>query len=30
LLGVPLESQQIAKGIVFLVVVWADSVLRHP
>jgi ribose transport system permease protein len=29
LLGVPLESQQIAKGIVFLVVVWADSVLRH-
>ena len=30
LLGVPLESQQIAKGFVFLVVVWADSVLRHP
>jgi ribose transport system permease protein len=30
LLGVPFESQQIAKGIVFLVVVWTDSVLRHP
>jgi ribose transport system permease protein len=30
LLSVPIEGQQIAKGLVFLVVVWADSVLRHP
>ncbi len=30
LLDVPIEAQQIAKGLVFLVVVWADSVLRHP
>lgn len=30
LLSVPIEGQQIAKGIVFLAVVWADSVLRHP
>ena len=30
LLDVPFESQQIAKGAVFLFVVWADSVLRRP
>jgi ABC-type xylose transport system permease subunit len=30
LLSVPIEGQQIAKGLVFLAVVWADSVLRHP
>ena len=30
LLSVPIEAQQIAKGAVFLAVVWADSVLRHP
>jgi ribose transport system permease protein len=30
LLSVPIEGQQIAKGAVFLAVVWADSVLRHP
>jgi ribose transport system permease protein len=29
LLSVPIEGQQIAKGLVFLAVVWADSVLRH-
>jgi ribose transport system permease protein len=28
LLSVPIEGQQIAKGLVFLAVVWADSVLR--
>jgi ribose/xylose/arabinose/galactoside ABC-type transport system permease subunit len=28
LLDVPIEGQQIAKGLVFLAVVWADSVLR--
>jgi ribose/xylose/arabinose/galactoside ABC-type transport system permease subunit len=30
LLSIPFESQQIAKGLVFLAVVWADSVLRKP
>jgi ribose transport system permease protein len=30
LLNVPIESQQIAKGLVFLSVVWADSLMRHP
>jgi ribose transport system permease protein len=30
LLSIPIESQQIAKGLVFLAVVWADSVLRKP
>jgi ribose/xylose/arabinose/galactoside ABC-type transport system permease subunit len=30
LLDVPIESQQIAKGLVFLLVVWADSALRRP
>jgi ribose/xylose/arabinose/galactoside ABC-type transport system permease subunit len=30
LLSVPIEGQQIAKGLVFLAVVWADSVLRQP
>jgi ribose/xylose/arabinose/galactoside ABC-type transport system permease subunit len=30
LLSVPIEGQQIAKGLVFLAVVWADSVLRGP
>jgi ribose/xylose/arabinose/galactoside ABC-type transport system permease subunit len=30
LLNVPIEAQQIAKGVVFLTVVWADSVLRRP
>jgi ribose transport system permease protein len=30
LLNVPIEAQQIAKGMVFLIVVWADSVLRRP
>jgi ribose transport system permease protein len=30
LLSIPIESQQIAKGLVFLAVVWADSVLRRP
>ena len=30
LLSVPIEAQQIAKGLVFLSVVWADSLLRHP
>jgi ribose transport system permease protein len=30
LLSVPIDSQQIAKGLVFLAVVWADSLLRHP
>lgn len=29
LLNVPTEAQQIAKGTVFLLVVWADSVLRR-
>jgi ribose transport system permease protein len=29
LLNVPIESQQIAKGLVFLAVVWADSLMRH-
>ena len=29
LLNVPIEGQQIAKGTVFLFVVWADSVLRR-
>jgi ribose/xylose/arabinose/galactoside ABC-type transport system permease subunit len=29
LLSVPIEGQQIAKGLVFLAVVWADSILRH-
>ena len=29
LLDVPIESQQIAKGLVFLAVVWADSLMRH-
>ncbi len=29
LLNVPSEAQQIAKGIVFLIVVWADSALRR-
>jgi ribose/xylose/arabinose/galactoside ABC-type transport system permease subunit len=29
LLDVPIEGQQIAKGLVFLAVVWADSVLRN-
>ena len=29
LLNVPIEAQQIAKGAVFLIVVWADSALRH-
>jgi ribose transport system permease protein len=29
LLNVPTEAQQISKGIVFLIVVWADSVLRR-
>lgn len=29
LLNIPIEGQQIAKGAVFLFVVWADSVLRH-
>jgi ribose transport system permease protein len=29
LLDVPFESQQIAKGLVFLFVVWMDSLLRH-
>lgn len=29
LLNVPIEGQQIAKGAVFLFVVWADSVLRR-
>ena len=28
LLSVPIEGQTIAKGLVFLAVVWADSVLR--
>ena len=30
LLSVPIDSQQIAKGLVFLAVVWADSLVRHP
>jgi ribose/xylose/arabinose/galactoside ABC-type transport system permease subunit len=30
LLSVPLEAQQIAKGTIFLLVVWADSALRQP
>lgn len=30
LLDVPIESQPIAKGAIFLFVVWADSVLRRP
>jgi ribose/xylose/arabinose/galactoside ABC-type transport system permease subunit len=30
LLDVPLEAQQIAKGAVFLAVVWADSIFRQP
>lgn len=30
LLNVPIDSQQIAKGLVFLAVVWADSLIRHP
>jgi ribose/xylose/arabinose/galactoside ABC-type transport system permease subunit len=30
LLAVPFEAQQLAKGLVFLVVVWVDSVMRHP
>lgn len=30
LLNVPIDSQQIAKGLVFLAVVWADSLVRHP
>ena len=29
LLNVPIEAQQIAKGVVFLLVVWTDSVLRR-
>lgn len=29
LLNVPIEAQQIAKGTVFLLVVWADSALRR-
>jgi ribose transport system permease protein len=29
LMNVPIEGQQIAKGGVFLFVVWADSVLRR-
>jgi ribose/xylose/arabinose/galactoside ABC-type transport system permease subunit len=29
LLDIPIEGQQVAKGAVFLAVVWADSVLRH-
>lgn len=29
LLNVPIDSQQIAKGLVFLAVVWADSLVRH-
>ena len=29
LLNVPIESQRIAKGVVFLAVVWADSVIRR-
>ena len=29
LLNVPIEAQQIAKGTVFLFVVWADSALRR-
>ena len=29
LLDVPFESQQIAKGVVFLFVVWMDSLLRR-
>jgi ribose transport system permease protein len=29
LMNVPYESQQIAKGAVFLSVVWADSILRR-
>jgi ribose transport system permease protein len=29
LLNVTIEAQQIAKGVVFLIVVWADSVLRR-
>jgi ribose/xylose/arabinose/galactoside ABC-type transport system permease subunit len=29
LLNVPIEAQQIAKGAVFLLVVWADSAVRH-
>jgi ribose/xylose/arabinose/galactoside ABC-type transport system permease subunit len=29
LLNVPIEGQQIAKGAVFLFVVWADSILRR-
>lgn len=28
LLDIPIEGQQVAKGAVFLFVVWADSVLR--
>ena len=30
LLNIPIDSQQIAKGLVFLAVVWADSLIRHP
>ena len=30
LLAVPFEAQQLAKGLVFLAVVWVDSVMRHP
>ena len=30
LLNVPIEGHQVAKGVVFLGVVWADSALRHP
>jgi ribose transport system permease protein len=30
LLSIPIDSQQIAKGLVFLVVVWTDSVIRRP
>ncbi len=30
LLNIPIESQKIAKGVVFLSVIWADSVLRRP
>jgi ribose/xylose/arabinose/galactoside ABC-type transport system permease subunit len=29
LLNVPIEAQQIAKGLVFLIVVWADGALRR-
>jgi ribose/xylose/arabinose/galactoside ABC-type transport system permease subunit len=29
LLNVPIEAQQIAKGAVFLTVIWADSLVRR-